>query len=100
MTLLCRRFRSSTFVLFGLSAIFKDSFSCWDKKGHCFTVGIVVFMRLRGEVDHSPPSGVEVNEWSDLHPMYAFMECTGMLPFYSQLISVLRRLLDCACPFA
>lgn len=100
MTLHCRTVRSSTFVLFGLCAVFKDSSSCWDKKGHCFTVGIV-FMRLRGEVDHSPPTGVEVkNEWSDLHPMYAFVACTGMLPFYSQLISVLRRLLDYACPFA
>lgn len=41
--------------------MFKDAVSCCDKKGHCFTVGVVV-MQLRGKGDRSPaPSaGVEV----------------------------------------
>jgi hypothetical protein len=85
------------------SAVSKDAVSCYDKKCHCFTVGIVIVMQLRGKGDHSssPPAGVEVEtEWSCLHPMYAFMACTGTLPFYSQLIGVLRRLHDYACPFA
>jgi hypothetical protein len=35
-----------------------------------------------------------------LRPLFAFMACTGTLPFYIQLTGVLWRLHDDACPFA
>jgi hypothetical protein len=66
------------------SAVFKDAVSCYDNKGHCFTVGIVVVMQLRGKGDYSPspPTGVEVEtDWSSLHPIECLYGVHGHFTF-------------------
>jgi hypothetical protein len=55
------------------SAVFKDAVICYDEKGHCFTVDIVVVMHPRGEGNHLRPASVKFEtEWSYLHPMYTW----------------------------